>query len=254
MIVRQPKPPATVKKLWNEKNPFFSHYYTSYSLLVPESENYILRSSRPFGKNSQHAEAVKKCFAQEGNHSRIHAEFAKKFYEQGYDFTGFLKFYRWISYEVPEKYCSKNFNLVGAAASEQLNTAISVATLQLEQLDQGEGETLNMLKWHFLEEIEHREVIFDLMVEAKVSWFLRAYVMFNFFIGFSFWIAFGAIKLGFQDGSAKKLKFWWDALVHSSYMSLLFFISSLRFLWPSYHPKDEYLPKQFYELQKNFVV
>lgn len=254
MIVRKPDSPQNVDGVWNPKHPFISHYYTTYALLVPESENYIVRSSKKFYKDSIHKEDLKKCFAQEGNHSLVHSEFSQKYRQLDYKLDKFLSLYKKISYYLPEKYCSKKFNLVGAAASEQMNTAISSASLRIPELEDGPGETLQMLKWHFLEEIEHREVIFNLMEENKVNFFLKLYVMFNFLIGFCIWLPAGAILLGVQDGSAKKLKFWTEGLTHSLRMMGHFFMASFRFCWPTYHPKHEKLPQQYFALQSEFAT
>lgn len=223
-----------------------------YSLLVPESENYIIRSSRKFQKGSQWQDDLKKCFSQEGNHSVAHSWFAKKFQDLGYKFDVFLSLYKKISYEVPEKYCSKKYNLVGAAACEQLNTALSVASLSLESMQEGAGETLDMLEWHFLEEIEHREVIFNLMQENKASSLIKLFVMSSFLVGFSVLIPLGALILGFQDGSAKRPKFWWEAITHPLRMSGHYLMASLRFCAPGYHPKNEWLPVQYEQLQVKF--
>ena len=252
MIVRTIKSPESFDVLWNKENPFINHYYTTYALLVPESENFILRSSSHFFKKSKNQEDLKKCFAQEGNHSKVHAQFAKKFKEKNYNFDRFLSLYKKLSYDFPEANLPLKANLIGAAASEQMNTAISVASLNSPKVMEGQGEVFQMLKWHFLEEIEHREVIFNLMKENKVNYLLRVYLMFNFFIGFCIWLPLGAFILGWQDGSLKKIKFWTQGFTHSLIMATSFLASALRFCKPYYNPKSEKLPLGYGELQREF--
>ena len=228
------------------------YIYSVYALLVPESEKYILRSCQTFFKSSQMQEDLKLCFAQEGNHSVVHGQFSRLFQKLDYDLRMFLDLYRWISYDIPEKYLSRHFNLTGAAASEQLNTAISLASLDLENFNCGQGETLEMLKWHFLEEIEHREVVFNLMRENKIGIFLRSYVMFNFFLGFCFWLPFGAFLLGFQDGNLWKISFWYQAFIHNCRMNFFFLKASVNFCLPNYNPKNESLPDTYQKLLQEY--
>jgi predicted metal-dependent hydrolase len=52
-----------------------------------------------------------------------------------------------------------------------------------------------MLKWHFVEEIEHREVVYDLMQEIKISSNQKTIASLMAFSSFCFWITLVSLIL-----------------------------------------------------------
>jgi len=227
---------------------FARFWQVAYCALVGGSERFIIRSCAPWlGRATPALRArLKLCFGQEANHALTHDHFLRS---AGAEMPGLRAVARWnafVCFRLLEPLFPSRFRLASAAAMEQLNTAIALSGIRAPAIPPGESELGRMLLWHYVEEIEHREVVFDLMEEAGAGFLLRLSAMALVFGSFAFWITFGAVLAALPQGGGLKGSsrlLWGEGAVFPGMIA-----SAARFCRPGYHPREDLLPPGFAEL------
>jgi len=238
---------------WNPKFQFRQYWYILYSVLVPSSEKFIIRSSSRYLEASAHSEKVKLCFGQEANHAKTHKEFSSLVIREFRFIKYFTKIYTFICYRLLERFFSNEMKLVIAAATEQLNTCLAIETLRGDRHFLSKKHTIKeMLDWHFLEEIEHREIIFDLMIENSSNALYRVTSMIIVFLNFILWPTLGTILIFISHPKIILKTNFRDLLKFCAFIVYIFFNSSLKFCSKKYHPKYEKLPEKYFLLTNKF--
>lgn len=134
------------------------------SLLLPHLEPYLIRSmkaARKHVRDPKILDGLDRFAAQEGHHYRMHMKFNASIRRSG--FPGLEAFEKELSddYHRFSRTRSLRFNLAYAEGFE----ALTMHTVKLLMEPDGFGEDLSpfwqMVEWHFVEELEHRTVAFD---------------------------------------------------------------------------------------------
>ena len=134
------------------------------SLLLPYLEPYLIRSMKAAEKrvtDPDVLEGLKKFVAQEGQHYQMHKKFNETIRRAG--FPGLKALVKELSddYKRFTKTKSLRFNLAYAEGFE----ALTMNAVKHMMEPSGFGDDLpvfmQMVEWHFVEELEHRTVAFD---------------------------------------------------------------------------------------------
>lgn len=134
------------------------------SLLLPHLEPYLIRSmkaARRHVRDPEILDGLERFAAQEGHHYRMHMKFNAAIRRAG--FPALDEFEKQLSddYHRFSRKRSLRFNLAYAEGFEALT--MNAVKLLMEPNGFGDDlpEFLQMIEWHFTEELEHRTVAFD---------------------------------------------------------------------------------------------
>lgn len=149
------------------------------SLLLPHLEPYLIRSMRAAEGQVDDPvlrEDLKRFCAQEGQHYKMHMKWNATVRRAG--FPGLAQFEEELAsdYERFSRTKSLRWNLAYAEGFE----AFTMNAVKLLMEPDGFGEEISpfmqMLEWHFVEELEHRHVAFDVYEHVCGGYFYRLVV------------------------------------------------------------------------------
>lgn len=182
---------ADVPRYWFAGDPFLTRMFDALSLTFPDGERYFIQSVRLF-RDQIHDPDLKQRVAdfirQEAQHGIAHDKMNQIMKDQGMPVDQFIQRLNKV-FRFELKYRSPQYNIAMTAAAEHL-TALMAETFY------GEKETLQdahpyvraLFAWHAIEEMEHRDVAFDVMqqvgnvpeVTRKMALVLTTGLMFGF--------------------------------------------------------------------------
>jgi len=156
--------PDEIDPVFLDGDPEKSFEFIAGSLLLPHLEPYLIRSMKAAEKHVTDPNVLKglKGFAaQEGQHYRMHMKFNAAIQRSGFPGLDALEQELSEDYQRFTKTKSLRFNLAYAEGFE----ALTMNSIKYMMEPDGLGEDLSvfmqMMEWHFVEELEHRTVAFD---------------------------------------------------------------------------------------------
>lgn len=243
----QPSFEASQSTFWFGNNPFMTHMTNALSFQFPSGEDMFVRAVTHFKdqvENKELKRAIVAFAGQELMHGRLHDEFNT-----------------WIASRVPD---AKTYFTDLAAASDA-RTAKSFAkdpllplavTVALEHLtaiiaanflrrtdisEMADPEVRPLLIWHAIEEIEHKNVAFDVYLAVKGTYGMRVLAMIGATCILGGQTAWYMTKLVHKDGQLFNLKALREFL-HLCFGRKGFFTSTLKaylhYFKPSFHPSQ----------------
>ena len=172
-------------------DPFLTRMFDALSLTFPDGERYFIQSVRLFRDQIQDPDLKQRVadfIRQEAQHGIAHDKMNQIMKDQGMPVDQFIQRLNKV-FKFELKYRSPQYNIAMTAAAEHL-TALMAETFY------GEKETLQdahpyvraLFAWHAIEEMEHRDVAFDVMqqvgnvheVTRKMALVLTTGLMFGF--------------------------------------------------------------------------
>lgn len=149
------------------------------SLLLPHLEPYLIRSMKA-AESAIHdpdlLEDLKRFSAQEGQHYKMHMKWNATIRRAGFPGLEELEAELARDYDHFSRNKSLRFNLAYAEGFE----AFTMSAVKLLMEPDGFGEDLSpfmqMVEWHFVEELEHRNVAFDVYEHVCGGYFYRLFV------------------------------------------------------------------------------
>ena len=182
---------ADVPRYWFAGDPFLTRMFDALSLTFPDGERYFIQSVRLFRDQIQDPDLKQRVadfIRQEAQHGIAHDKMNQVMKDQGMPVDQFIQRLNKV-FKFELKYRSPQYNIAMTAAAEHL-TALMAETFY------GEKETLQdahpyvraLFAWHAIEEMEHRDVAFDVMqqvgnvpeVTRKIALVLTTGLMFGF--------------------------------------------------------------------------
>ena len=230
-------------ELWLSDRPFTRSLLYSYTILVPDSEKFIIRTVLNFSPvlNNDLKQYVNALIYQEGQHAREHNKANLWIETQGYKVGWFRRLINFLTYTLLEYVLSKRQLLSIAAATEHLNTSLSMFFLKNPNLFKDCPHTLTALySWHFAEEIEHKEVVYDVFNAVSGSYVTRLAGALIAGFGFFIILPIGAVIFSIQDLSFLRFCYWKDLLSSFFKIGKLFpflFMCLFEYLKPQFHPR-----------------
>lgn len=165
-------------RFWFGGDPFKTRVFDALSLTFPDGERYFINSVRLFRDqitDPDLQQRVKDFIMQEAQHGIAHDSMNQVLINQGMPVEAMIgdmksRFDSWLKHKSPE------VNIAITAASEHL-TALMAECFYANKATLAEVDPYvrALFAWHAIEEMEHRDVAFDVMQDvAKVPYALRA--------------------------------------------------------------------------------
>ncbi len=172
--------PNDIDAHWNSNRWEWSHMVSGASLAMPFLEPYLIRTMRKALDKIESEELkkeVKLYMGQEAQHYQQHRKFNDTLIEKGY--TGL----RNIEAQMKEEFAdfennrSLKFNLAYACGFESMALGMGHWLVRDREYLFGGSDTrvASLILWHFVEEIEHKNVAFDAYQAVYGNYFYRVY-------------------------------------------------------------------------------
>ena len=170
-----------VPRFWMNNDPFLTRVFDALSLTFPDGERYFIQSVRLFRDKITDPELEQRVGAfirQEAQHGIAHEKMNQVMRGQGMPVDQFIqRINRVFKFELEER--SPQYNIAMTAAAEHL-TALMAETFygKKETLANAHPYVRALLAWHAIEEMEHRDVAFDVMQQVgEVSESMRRWAL-----------------------------------------------------------------------------
>ena len=165
---------------WFGGHPFKTRIFDALSLTFPIGERYFISSVRMFRDQITDPDLqarVADFIQQEAQHGLVHDEMNEVMREQGMPLDQMIAFVKARTAEELRK--SPEYNIAMTAGFEHLTAMMANAFYDYQStMAEADPYVRALFAWHAIEEMEHRDVAFDVMNDvAKVSYPLRAYAL-----------------------------------------------------------------------------
>jgi predicted metal-dependent hydrolase len=234
--------PKDLPRYWNDNCPIKTHIFNSIAILAPAFERLAISSALPYKdkiQDLQLKEQILGFIGQESAHGSEFIRFNQILKNQGYDIKrlekGNLKRFKWLS-----KKLSIKMHLSLTLAAEHLTAIISDLVLRDKQwLQHAYPSVAALWRWHAIEEIEHKAVVFDLYQSVGGGYFARIIGMWLVTSMLGGLLTRNFFHLVYHDKLLFKLSFWrkffkvcWG---HPGFLRKLI-LPYLRYVIPYFHP------------------
>ncbi len=228
---------------WNRARPEFSHIVNGGSLAMPYLEPYLIetmRKARTQIADPKLQKDVDLYIAQEATHFRQHQQWNKRLADMGYKSVPAHEAQLKQDYDAFAAKRSFTFNLAYAEGFEAMG--LTVGNMLVEDREylfkDADPAVTSMILWHFVEEIEHKTVTFDVFkaLDGRYSWRIYGLAYATVHIFFRTWAAYRQMLI--EDGR------WYNLRNRLTLYRLLgrMFAKLLprlaRILKPSYDPRE----------------
>ena len=156
--------PDEIDPVFIEDDHELSFAFIAASLLLPHLEPYLIRSMKAAQSHvtdPEVLEGLKAFAAQEGQHYRMHMKFNETIRRSGFPGLDALEKELSDDYHKFTKTKSLRFNLAYAEGFEALTMNVVKRIMEPNGFGEDLPMFLQMWEWHFVEELEHRTVAFD---------------------------------------------------------------------------------------------
>lgn len=165
---------------WNPRRPEFSHIVNAASLAMPYLEPYLIkamRSAREQITDPALKQALDEYVAQESMHFSQHRRFNDTLIARGYRCIEALQARMAADYARLGATRSLAFNLAYAEGFESMALAIGEMLIEDREHLFGDSESgvASLVLWHFVEEIEHKNVAYDVFEHVAGGYFRRVH-------------------------------------------------------------------------------
>lgn len=200
---------------WNENCPVKTHILNSIAILAPAFERLAISSVIPYKDKVDDpalAKAVKEFIGQESAHGSEFIRYNQFLKLQGYD-TKRLEKANLKRFKSLAKRLSPKMHLSLTLAAEHLTAIISDLILRDPQWMANAHPAFQALwRWHALEEIEHKAVVFDLYKSIRGDYFSRITGMWLISMMLGGLLCRNFFHLIFKDKLLLSLSFWQKCL------------------------------------------
>ncbi|MEZ4288828.1 MAG: metal-dependent hydrolase [Polyangiales bacterium] len=159
-----------------------SNIITAAQLLFPAGERYFVRSVQRFQSRFVHDERmradIRGFIGQEGTHAAQVEELLAALDSLGYKTKPFCEALDRSVLRPLEARFPAELNLAITAALEHYTAITARLMMQMPQLDEAHPGFVRLIRWHALEELEHKAVAFDVMERVCPSYAYRVAGMF----------------------------------------------------------------------------
>lgn len=177
----QPREPDTealrkAPKLWLGNNAQLTAFNNVFSLYIPRGELFFIRSVRNYKdqiKDPELKAMVVAFMQQETLHSKAHDAFNESFKLHGFDVDGELE-YIYKIFDRVEKYVPKIIQLGMTVFFEHITATMAAGAFEGQLAGEIDPEVHAFNLWHAAEELEHKNVAFDVFKEVGGGYLTRA--------------------------------------------------------------------------------
>ena len=172
--------PDSLKAWWNVARPEFSHVVNAASLAMPFLEPYLIDTVRKAKEKITDPQLLKDVdlyIGQESTHFRQHQQFNKRLADLGYRSVPALEQILKADYETLARTRSFTFNAAYAEGFEAM--ALTIGHMLVEEREYlfggADPAVSSLILWHFVEEIEHKCVTYDVLKALDGRYLWRIY-------------------------------------------------------------------------------
>ncbi|MEQ9519420.1 MAG: metal-dependent hydrolase [Parvibaculum sp.] len=232
---------ATKSAHWNAKRPEFSQMVNAASLAMPYLEPYLIRTmrkARPLITCPALQKELDLYVAQEATHFRQHQKFNDELAAMGYAALAPFEALLAEDYKTLEEERSLKFNLAYAEGFESM--ALALGEMLIDDRDflfgGSDPHVASLILWHFVEEIEHKNVAFDVFdhLYGSYAWRIIGLVYATGHIFFRTGQGYRALLK--EDGLWKNVKSRWRLAKMLARIFARLTPKMARILAPGYHP------------------
>lgn len=171
--------PDEIDPVFIEDDHAQSFAFIAASLLLPHLEPYLIRSMKAAQRHvtdPKVLEGLKAFAAQEGQHYRMHMKFNETIRRSGFPGLDALEKELSDDYHRFSKTKSLRFNLAYAEGFEAVTMHVVKRLMEPNGFGEDLPMFLQMWEWHFVEELEHRTVAFDVYDHVCGGYYYRLVV------------------------------------------------------------------------------
>jgi uncharacterized protein len=239
--IRRPQFEFDIPRYWFGGNPLQTHIGNALTFVFPAGEQFFIRSVRHYLQqvnDRQLRSKVNVFVCQEVQHQRSHQQAFLVLEQQGYEIQSYLSWYEYVAYAIIEPATPPELRLATTAALEHFTSALGELALATEMLDVAHPTMQSLLKWHAAEEIEHRDVAFEVLQQVAPGWGWR---WAGFFVALAtlsvFWTA-GVQHLSRQERGLLLPQGIAQVYGFVRQHGVPFGLQLLSYLKPSFHPQQ----------------
>jgi predicted metal-dependent hydrolase len=250
-----------IPRYWYAGDPYKSRLFDSMQLTFPEGERFFMKSVGTFRKAIKDpvlAHQVKDFMRQEGAHGIAHTAYHDALRRQGLPVDQLLQENKAVLDGYSARF-SREFNIALTSAFEHFTGLLAETFFSHEETTHGMDDRIRaLMAWHAMEEMEHKSVAFDVMIEVgKVGYVTRSLALIR-----AMW-RLRTIMFGYADRLLKADGYGWFA-------RKTMFVKNLRWMFgkrgvlalpvgaflgyfrPSFHPNDIKTIPGYYRWLANF--
>jgi predicted metal-dependent hydrolase len=204
-----------IPRYWMDNHPFKTRFFDAMSTLFPQGEKFFITSVREFRHqitDPKLANEVRDFTRQEAQHSMVHRQYNDRLKAQGIDIDAIEKDLEQSLFVDIPKVTSAKQRLAATSALEHLTSMMCTCFFERRDLlASSDPRVRAMYAWHAIEEVEHKAVAYDVMVDvAKVGYLRRNFAMVSVSIGFPFTVGSILNQMLVADGFSRwqRMKLW----------------------------------------------
>ncbi|GAA0396792.1 metal-dependent hydrolase [Acrocarpospora corrugata] len=175
---------------WVPGDPFSTHLINVLHMLLPAGERWfvhVFKQTLPLITDQVLYDQVKGFMGQEGTHAVAHQRVLEHMRDQGLDPSAYVEDVEWLferllgDHTLPPSaarfWLTERVAIV--AAIEHFTAVLGQWVLDARPLDEAGADAvmMDLLRWHGAEEVEHRNVAYDLFIHLDGSYVRRARAM-----------------------------------------------------------------------------
>jgi len=235
-----------LRRDWFGGNLYISLRADALHLLFPSGERFFVRSVMHYRDQLEDPDLVERVrvFAgQEAQHGRMHEAAFEVLQAQGFEYRSALAAYEHLAWGVMEQlpFATPAMRLSVTAALEHLTAAYASQALIDGRIAAMDKPMADLMRWHAAEEIEHRDVAFDVLRAVDGRYWVRALGMVVALAGlFVMWRRLFGHLLRQADELTPARRRQDKATLRAKGWSARFLVPRvLRYFRPSFHPSQE---------------
>jgi predicted metal-dependent hydrolase len=237
--------PSSIPKYWLAGSPTQSHFFNAINLFVVAFEDFMVRVMRtrlPHLKDAPDiARQVRGFMGQEATHSYVHEKYLSNLKEQGYRIDRYLQAAEHIFTQWFEKWLGLRVSVAMISGFEHLTALLAELILDGRMMKDAQPFMAELWEWHAAEEIEHKEMAFELLKRTSRSYLLRALGGLLGGLVVAGFVGVGMVMLLRQDGELLRKRTWEDLkamLFGPSRMAARGLALFFEYFRPGFHPSQ----------------
>jgi len=163
-------------RYWNNQSPVQTYHMNVLAAYLPYGEKFFIHCVKNFAsqiKEPKLKQDVKDFLKQEAYHGREHTRLFRSTIEPHYPKLKVSKYKFWITGSIAFL-AGKKFRLAMAAAGEHYTAVVARSYLQNPKYFENMPRDIAAIwKWHAIEELEHKTVIFNMLKPIGVGYVMR---------------------------------------------------------------------------------
>ncbi|MCH8178375.1 MAG: metal-dependent hydrolase [Proteobacteria bacterium] len=238
-----------IPKHWFGGDPFKTRFWDALSLIFPPGEKYFMNCVRDWREqisDPQLLQDIKDFNRQEAQHSLVHRQDNDRLRKQGVDVDRLSDMVDTMLNGDYRRRYSPGYNIAITSALEHFTSIIAHSLFdKRDVMKEADHRVRAMYAWHAIEEVEHKGVAYDVMVDyAKVGYVGRVWGLVHASVMFPMTIFRVQRQLMIHDGFSlsQRLKLmakglWW--LLKPGGVLAPMYRHYITYYKPGYHPWQE---------------